>query len=83
MNLTFKLYAGLSDYLPPDAEDNRFIVRVAPGETINGLMDRYHVPREMAHVVLLNGVYVKPEDRNQVFFNDGDTLAIWPPVAGG
>ena len=83
MNLTFKLYASLSDYLPPDAEDNRLIVRVATGETVNDLMDRYHVPREMAHVVLLNGVYVKPEDRNQVVFKDGDTLAIWPPVAGG
>ena len=47
------------------------------------MIDRYNVPREMAHLVLLNGVYIKPEDRDKAVFNDGDTLAIWPPVAGG
>ncbi len=81
--LTLKLYAGLTDYLPPDTKDNKLIIEIAEHNTAYEVIDRYKVPREMAHLVLLNGVYIKPEDRNKSVFNDGDTLAIWPPVAGG
>ena len=83
MKLTLKLYAGLTDYLPPDAVDNKLMIEISEHITAYELIDRYSVPREMAHLVLLNGVYVNPEDRNRAMFNDGDTLAIWPPVAGG
>ena len=83
MKLTLKLYAGLTDYLPPEAEDNKLVVEISADNTANEVIDRCKVPRKMAHLVLLNGVYIKPEDRNSAVFNDGDTLAIWPPVAGG
>ena len=83
MKLTLKLYAGLTDYLPPEAVDNKLIIEISEHITAYELIDRYSVPRDMAHLVLLNGVYVNPEDRNRAMFNDGDTLAIWPPVAGG
>ena len=83
MKLTLKLYAGLTDYLPPDAVDNKLILEISEHITAYELIDRYRVPRDMAHLVLLNGVYVNPEDRNRAMFSDGDTLAIWPPVAGG
>jgi molybdopterin converting factor small subunit len=32
---------------------------------------------------VLNGVYVHPSERDQAILRDGDTLAVWPPVAGG
>ena len=51
--------------------------------TVNNIIDRFNVPRELAHLVLLNGVYLKPEDRDQPVMRDGDTLAVWPPVGGG
>ena len=34
-------------------------------------------------LVLINGVFVAPQERNKPLLRDGDTLAIWPPVAGG
>ena len=83
MKLTVKLYAGLSDYLPADAENHQFVLEVSGGMTANAVIDQCKVPREQAHLVLLNGVYVKPEDRDHTVFNDGDTLALWPPVMGG
>ena len=61
----------------------KLIIEISEHNTAYEVIDRYKVPREMAHLVLLNGVYIKPEDRNKSVFNDGDTLAIWPPVAGG
>jgi molybdopterin converting factor small subunit len=41
------------------------------------------VPRKLSHLVLVNGVYAHPDERDTAILKDGDTLAIWPPVAGG
>ncbi|MGB9149478.1 MAG: MoaD/ThiS family protein, partial [Burkholderiales bacterium] len=38
---------------------------------------------EWVHLVLLNGVYVYPPERQTTRLRDGDALAIWPPIAGG
>ncbi len=83
MKLTFKLYATLSEYLPAEAHDHQVESEVAPGTTPNQVIDRYGVPRKLAHLVVLNGVYVPPNERDQAILRDGDTLAVWPPVAGG
>jgi sulfur carrier protein ThiS len=33
--------------------------------------------------VLVNGIFVPPSQRQAKALSDGDTLAVWPPVAGG
>jgi hypothetical protein len=38
---------------------------------------------KLVHLVLINGVYVPPEERGTRMLAEGDTLAIWPPIAGG
>ncbi|MCS3902567.1 molybdopterin converting factor small subunit [Methylohalomonas lacus] len=83
IHISLKLYASLSDYLPDDVEGNIVRIELDDSATPHQVIDRFRVPRQEAHLVLLNGVYIKPEDRDQSAFNDGDTLAIWPPVAGG
>ena len=85
MQITFKLYAGLTSYLPEGTEDKHAVSLDVPAETtVYDLIDRFRVPREMAHLVLLNGVYLAPEERNKPGrIGESDTLAIWPPVAGG
>ena len=54
-----------------------------PEASIHTVVDTYHVPRESAHLILVNGFYILPEDRDKPVFKEGDVLAIWPPVAGG
>jgi molybdopterin converting factor small subunit len=49
----------------------------------NSVLDRFQVPHRLCHLVLINGVYAEPEDRGSAILKDGDSLAIWPPVAGG
>ena len=83
MQITFKLYATLSEFLPPEAEKHAVKLDIPDNATAFQIIDKFKVPREMAHLVLLNGVYLQPEERNTRTFHDGDTLAIWPPVAGG
>lgn len=84
MNITLKLYANLSPLLPAHAKQNAVQVDIEEQTTVNQLIDAYHVPREQAHLVLVNGVFVGPDARDQVGqLKAGDTIAIWPPVAGG
>lgn len=82
MQITFKLFATLMSYLPPGASKNAINIEVATGTTINQLIEKYQVPRSEVHLVLLNGLFITESDRDQAV-KDGDTLAIWPPVAGG
>ena len=83
MKIQLKLFATLSDHLPPGARRNAAEVEVPDGATPHQVMDLYGVPRSQAHLVVLNGVFVLPHQRNNQPLSEGDTLALWPPVAGG
>lgn len=83
MKITMKLYASLGRHLPPNAERNEVEIDVADGTSILSILDAHNVPRESCHLVLLNGVYQAPFERGEARLQDGDHLAVWPPVAGG
>lgn len=83
MKITFKLFASLARHLPAGAVRNIVDIDVDATTSIHDVLDRYHVPRAEAHLVLINGVYIEPEDRDRALFQEGDALAVWPPVAGG
>jgi molybdopterin converting factor small subunit len=83
MKIQLKLFATLSQHLPPGARQNAAEVEVPDGATPHQVMDLCRVPRDQAHLVVLNGVFVLPHQRNSLPLSEGDTLALWPPVAGG
>ena len=83
MKITFKLYATLSDYLPAGQRHNAIELDIDPATTIGELIERFRLPQKLVHLVLVNGVYVAPEQRLARTLAPGDALAIWPPVAGG
>jgi sulfur carrier protein ThiS len=84
MHITFKLYASLTQYLPAHArQDNLVPLEVPEGATVQSVIEPYGMPVKLVHLVLINGVYVPPEERLTRQLKDGDVLAIWPPVAGG
>jgi molybdopterin converting factor small subunit len=83
MKITFKLFATLGDLLPEEAVENAIEIDVPDSTTPHEVIDRFNVPRSMAHLVLHNGVYVNAEQRDQAILKPGDVLAVWPPVAGG
>ena len=84
MNITFKLFATLTDYLPAEARrSNQVTLDVAQDSSISQIIEPFGMPTKLVHLVLVTGKYIKPEDRDTTTLVEGDVLAIWPPVAGG
>ncbi|NMG54101.1 sulfur carrier protein ThiS [Aromatoleum aromaticum] len=83
MRVAFKLFASLTDYLPPGRDGNRIELDVEEGTTVSELITRFRVPERSAHLVLVNGHFVPPAARATHRLGDGDELAVWPPIAGG
>lgn len=83
IRITLKLLATLTDYLPQPRQGHQITLDLPPGTTIVDVVDRFHLPWKLVHLVLVDGIYVAPDQRAARALRDGETLAIWPPVAGG
>jgi sulfur carrier protein ThiS len=84
MQVTLKLFASLTTYLPANKKNGiEAEVDVPDGTTIGDMISRYGIPSKSAHLVMVNGVYIKPGERDQHVLKADDALAICPPVAGG
>ena len=84
MKITFKLYASLTEHLPAEARRGNLIeIDVANDASIAQIIEPYGLPPKLVHLVLVNGVFILPEQRASRTLLEGDVLAIWPPIAGG
>ncbi len=84
MQINIEFYASLMKYLPPGTSRFRREVRVDDDISLSKLIKQYNISDAEAHLVLVNGHFVNcGEDRDQRILVEGDTVSIWPPVAGG
>lgn len=79
-----RLFAGLRQKLP-DAERGRADLELPSGASVQDLLDGLEIPRVQAQVTLVNGVVISrdPGRREAHRLQDGDDVAVFPPVAGG
>jgi len=84
MKITLKLYASLTDYLPSEAKYTNVVgLDVPDATTVQQIIDQQCLPEKLVHLVLVNGHYVAAPERAAACLTEDDTLAIWPPIAGG
>ena len=84
MKIELKLYASLMRYLPEGTADRHAAsLDVPEGMTPARLIEARNLPRESCFLVLLNGIYLTPAERETRQIKEGDAVAIWPPIAGG
>jgi len=84
MRASLKLFASLARYLPAETQRTSCLeLELTAGATVQELIALYRIPPELCSLVLLNGVFVPPEERSTRALVEGDVLAVWPPVAGG
>jgi molybdopterin synthase sulfur carrier subunit len=80
MQIEVKLFANLRKLLPPGSSGGKAHITLEDGAPITALLHHLNVPSEMAQMVLVNGEQTREFDRP---LTDGDTVSIFPPVAGG
>ncbi len=83
MKITLKFYTTLKGFLPDGAEGNEAVIEIEDGATILSVVERQNVPQKMINMVLVSGAYVAPSGLASHALKDGDTLSMWPPLAGG
>lgn len=63
MKVRVKLYASLAEYLPAGAVKNEADVEVSDDISPTQIIHRLGVSEKMCHMVLINGVYIAPDER--------------------
>ncbi len=81
MKIEIKLFATLKKLLPPHAQGSTATIEVEDGLTVAGLIDQLQIPKEMAQLVLINGINIEGEYSRTL--QERDTVSVFPPVAGG
>ncbi len=79
MKVELKLYASYRDHLPEGTHGDIAQMELKVGSTINDLMKEIELAEEKPKIIFKNGKHAKPES----IIEDGDSVAIFPPVAGG
>lgn len=83
VEITLKLFAMLERWLPDGARRNEIRIAVPAGTTPADLVATLDLPVALCALVLVDGVFVEPERRATRVLAAGETLSIWPPIAGG
>lgn len=87
MRVQLRLFASLRDRLPGDrrVHRGRGELDLPDGASLQDLLDQLAIEPRLAQMVLLNGDQTPRGEppRRQILLEDGDTIAIFPPLAGG
>ncbi len=83
MKISVKLNARFTRYLPADAVDNGADIEIDQFSSIESVLLKLNLPLKECRLVLLNGEYSPPAERATHLLNEGDHIAVWPPLAGG
>lgn len=72
-----------SEYQGHRRDGNELAIDVADGSTVTQVIRQFSLPEKLVHLVLVDGTYIAPPDRDSHVLKEGEVLAIWPPIAGG
>lgn len=79
-----KLFMSLKKYLPENAQEGSTCLKIEKGAKVKDLLARLGIPFEEDKIIVLNGIsYKQSEETNSIVLQDGDVIAIFPPIAGG
>ena len=79
MTVEVHLFATLTRYLPPGADEGRVFLDMPNDATIDDVVGRLGIPGTLARIALVNGREATPQTR----LAPADVLTLFPPLAGG
>jgi len=84
MRIHVRLFASLRDRLPM-ADRGRREVELDDQASVADLIEWLEIPDALAQIVLVDGLQEprSREERARRILKDGQTVSIFPPIAGG
>jgi sulfur-carrier protein len=79
MNIEVRLYANFRDFLPPGSGTFGVTKYLEKEMTIEELVKELGLPEDIPKIVIVNGAHAEFD----YVLKDGDTLSVFPPLAGG
>ncbi|HEV8616377.1 MAG TPA: MoaD/ThiS family protein [Methylomirabilota bacterium] len=79
MKVEVRLFATLTQYLPPGSRDGSVVLDVPDGSSAREVTRRLGIPTDLERVVLVNGHDANPDDP----LAPQDILMLFPPLVGG
>jgi molybdopterin converting factor small subunit len=84
MQIKLKLFMRFKEYLPESGEDGIAQHEIADNSTFKDLLNDIGMPIEEDKIIVINGISHKQgEEANALQLKNNDTVAIFPPIAGG
>ena len=79
IHVEIKLFYDLAQYLPRGSQKKQASFTMSDGTTVRQLFERLGLPSQMPKTILVNGVkaYLTTP------LHDHDSIAVFPPMAGG
>ncbi len=79
MKIEMLLYASLGKLAPDKKPGSPFYLELEDGATVGKGLEQASIPTTIPMIIFVNGRH----SRLDAGLNDGDRLAIFPPIAGG
>jgi len=78
MKITLKLFAALREHM---ITHHNGACEVSLGEiaTVQDVLEKFRIPDDIPKIILINGAQKSSCD----VLHNGDTLSVFPPIAGG
>lgn len=79
MKIELRFYATLIKYAEKNKIPQFSTVELEDGTTVTSLLNKFNIPEKDVHIIIINGRNANLEQVLQ----DGDRVALFPPVGGG
>jgi molybdopterin converting factor small subunit len=79
MKVELRLFGDLRKYLPENNNGFSSMIVLKIGKTVGDLLKQMNIPPEIPKIILVNSLHAELYQE----LKDGDTVSVFPPVAGG
>lgn len=79
MNIKLKLFATFREYLPEGNDGHASVLELIAETKVDNVLDQLKLPKDIPKIILINGIQKTADET----LKEGDTLSVFPPIAGG
>lgn len=79
MKIKLKLFATFREYLPEGNDGHSSMLEVSENTTVDSVLLQMKLPQDIPKIILINGLQKTAAE----VLTEGDTLSVFPPIAGG